>query len=123
MGFVIKQADGNDVLINCVIKVWDSLAWLALVQIQLLEVLNRIMGNVSKNPVTDEFKGEFFRFKPLGKAVYFFWYIGLFVYLENFLGSVRELGTELSVLEFYGSDGVTTDIRKVVVVLVIVTAL
>ena len=60
MRLMIEQTNGNDVLIDGVVDVGYVMPWFGFIELDVLKLINCIMSNIAKNPITNEFKRKRF---------------------------------------------------------------
>ena len=57
---MIEQANGNDVLIDRVVDVWNIMAGFGFIELDVLKLINSIVSNITENSITYEFKRKRF---------------------------------------------------------------
>ena len=57
---MIEQTNGNDVLIDRVVDVWNIMPWFDFIELDVFKLINSIVSNITENSITYKFKRKRF---------------------------------------------------------------
>src|SRR5690606_4028460 len=80
ISFVFEVIDGDDVLIYGIINIRDIQGFFFFRNLDILEIADTVVGNITEQALVDELKAVVFGFKGTGKIMYGQGYIGVLSY-------------------------------------------
>ena len=93
MRLVIKEANGNDILIDGIIDVWNIVPRFGFIEFDVLKTIHGIVSDVAKDTIADKLKWKALAVKLLRKLVNTLRDIHTWICLLNGRTSVRILRT------------------------------
>ena len=57
---MIEQTNGNYVLIDRVVDVWNIMPWFDFIELDVFKLINSIVSNITENSIAYEFKRKHF---------------------------------------------------------------
>ncbi|MNX55702.1 hypothetical protein D3C86_864740 [compost metagenome] len=121
ISLIFKMIDGYDILVNRIIHIWYGNTIVFFGNCHFFEITNSIVGYVAKQTISNEFEIIFIGLELTRKFLNYFWNISMGINRNFFRTTVRKSLVNDFIFYFYRCNRVATDIRKTIVITVIIT--